>query len=290
MVDPPVGAWVDGLRRALDVPAIDRIAPHVTLVAPLNLPAGALDGALDQLHAAAAVVTGPLRLTLGPPATFLPVNPVLYLQVGGDLDALQAVRHALGGPPLERADRRPWVPHVTIASRLDDERIAALVGHLGGFSAVADVERITLLDEHRRDDGRRHWVALADAMLGPPVVVGRGGLELRLITGRTLDPGASELLGRSLDGISLPDRLVVTGRREGVTVGAAAVWRDDAGGHVRVVVAPDHRRSGVGAHLLASAEHAARREGWACPTLTAEGPAGFYVARSAWARPAAAAG
>ena len=48
-----------------------------------------LGGALARLRAAAAGQPGPLRLTLGPPATFLPDNPVVFLEVGGDLERLR---------------------------------------------------------------------------------------------------------------------------------------------------------------------------------------------------------
>ena len=41
-------------------------------------------------------------MTLGPPATFLPVNPTLYLSVGGDTDALQSLRDRVFTGPLER--------------------------------------------------------------------------------------------------------------------------------------------------------------------------------------------
>ncbi|HET9690457.1 MAG TPA: 2'-5' RNA ligase family protein, partial [Acidimicrobiales bacterium] len=242
-LEPPVAGWVDGLRRAVGDPAIDRIAPHVTLVAPVNVRDADLDCALDRLHAAAAAVDGPLHLTVGPPGSFLPANPVLVLEVGGDLDGLRAVRAAAFGPPLERPPAWPWVPHVTLADGLGAERIDAAAAALGAFEVVADAGTVALLEERRGVDGRRRWEPLADALLGGVATVGRGGLDVQLATGTVLSPVASALLGPI--GRPAVDRLVVTARRDGTTVGAAVAWRDDDGGHVRVAVASGVRRQGV---------------------------------------------
>ena len=39
VIDPPVADEINGLRRAVRDGALDRIAPHVTLVPPVNVPA-----------------------------------------------------------------------------------------------------------------------------------------------------------------------------------------------------------------------------------------------------------
>src|SRR5687768_11841471 len=88
LVPPPARDEVDGLRRALGDPALPRIPAHLTLVPPVNVREEAVPDALHVLRDAAADTPASLRLTLGPPGTFLPDNPVLYLRVGGDLDAL----------------------------------------------------------------------------------------------------------------------------------------------------------------------------------------------------------
>lgn len=89
LVPPPVAAEVDGLRRALGDQRLDKIAPHVTLVPPVNVRDDRLVDAVDVLRGAAAAHP-PLTLRLGPVATFLPASPTLYLAVdderGGDDD------------------------------------------------------------------------------------------------------------------------------------------------------------------------------------------------------------
>ncbi len=290
LLDAPVADWIDGVRRAAGDSSIDRIRPHVTLVPPLNLKEGDLEAGLARLRAAAAAVEGPLELTVGPPATFLPANPVLYLEVGGDLVGLRALRDAVFVPPLQRSLSWPWVPHLTLADGLPHERIEMLARGITGFAARASIERVTLLEERHTDGGRR-WVPAADAALGPPSVIARGGLPLTMTEGRTVNPLGAELLGSPVPvavGTHADDprrRVVLEAHREGILVGVAVAWLADDGGHVRVTVAAGQRGTGVGSHLLAAVENAVRRQGWDCPVLQAEGPPEFYRARSAWSRP-----
>ncbi|MGI8752518.1 MAG: GNAT family N-acetyltransferase [Acidimicrobiales bacterium] len=286
VIDPPVADEINGLRRAVGDGALERIAPHVTLVPPVNVPASRLPDALARLRAAAASCLGPLHLTLGPPASFLPANPVLTLAVGGDVDGLGALRDSVFVEPLARTLSWPWVPHLTLADDGDPVRIEAAVGLLDAYRASVDVDRLVLLEATRASEGLR-WRPLADAALGPRRVVGRGGIDLELTRGRIVDPEAMGII-RAAGLPALPGPIgdgagiVVTGRRATDVVGVATAWRDDGGGHVGVVVAQDRRREGIGSHLLAHVEAAVGDAGWACPVLAAVGPAGFYESRSRW--------
>jgi 2'-5' RNA ligase len=285
VLDPPTADEVNGLRRALGDTSLDRIPPHLTLVPPVNVPAASVGAALAVLRRAAAA-TPPLRLALGPVVTFAPASPVLYLGVGGDLEGLRRLRDAVFSPPLARPLTWPWVPHVTVADDASPPRIAAATASLDRYAAVAEVDRVVVLEEldHR-------WVPLADALLGGRSVVATGGLALELTAGRLLGPEGWALVAADAGGAHpCPRRarrtVVVSARREGQLVGVAQAWVDDAGGHVGVFVRPGARRQGVGGHLLAAAESAVVEQGWECPLLAAEGPAGFYRRRSAYSRAA----
>jgi 2'-5' RNA ligase len=288
LLDPPVDDAVDGLRRAVGDPSIGRVAAHLTLVPPVNVGAGQLPAALAAVRTAAAGQAGPLQLTLGPPATFLPANPVLYLDVGGDLDALRRLRDAVFVPPLRRALSWPWVPHVTLADTASEARIVAALAALDCFAVVTSVECVTVLQEHRD----RIWRPLADAALGPPAVIGRGGLAVEITRGRVIDPEVHRMIEDPLDGQAewraIGPPIVLSARREGQVAGAGVAWRSDAGGQVVVTVAPGARRQGVGGMVLAHLEAAVRAAEWECPVLHAHGPAGFYRARSRWSVPAEA--
>jgi 2'-5' RNA ligase len=290
LLDPPLSDEVDGLRRALGDPSLGRVPPHLTLVPPVNIRAGDLPAALARLRAAAAAFRAPLRLTLGPVATFWPDNPVIYLDVGGDLPQLRKLRDSVFAPPLERALSWPWVPHVTLADTAGESRIQAALAALDRYAAVAKVDRVVLLEQH----GGQHWTAIADAAFGSPVVVGTGGLAVEISRGRVVDPEAWSVVHETVPAPEesaggdrchpLPSffPIVLTARRESEVAGVAVAWRAEEGAHVAVVVASAVRRQGIGAQLLGHLESAICEEEWRFPVLYSHGPLGFYRARSGW--------
>jgi len=160
LVPPPVAVEVDGLRRALGDPSRRRIPPHLTLVPPVNVREEDLGAALDVLRRAARAVP-PLDLRLGPAATFHPVNPVVYLAVGGAVAALGALRERVFVPPLERTLAHPFVPHVTVADDLDPDRIRAALTALVDYVVDVRIDAVHLLEEGRD----RVWRPIADAPL-----------------------------------------------------------------------------------------------------------------------------
>lgn len=298
LLEEPVRSEVEGLRRAVGDPSLGRMDPHLTLVPPVNVHPRDLAAALARIRLAAARQAGPLVATLGPPATFLPDNPVLYLDVGGDLPALRRLRDDVFASPLSRALTWPWVPHVTLGDGIPVERIGAAVSALGDYSAVTTFDRIVLLEERR---GRK-WVPIADACLEPPAVIGTGGIALTLTRGRIVGPDVRGAFARAgldpqpeqetgtdhaaLRPVFPPPIVLTASTTEGLS-GVACAWADTSGPHAGVFVPDDCRRRGVGSHLLAHLESSARGAGWEFPAVSSVGPAGFYEARGAWARPTA---
>lgn len=163
-VPEPVATEVDGLRRALGDDALGRVPPHVTLVSPVNVRDEDLAESFDLLHAAAAACPV-LELELGPVTTFAPVNPVAYLAVTGSpvaMSELVGLRDALQVGPLERTSDHEFVPHVTIANELVEDRLAASVGVLADYRASVAFTRVHVLAEQPG----RVWEPVADAALG----------------------------------------------------------------------------------------------------------------------------
>lgn len=244
------------LRRALGADDVDRLPPHLTLVPPVNVRDDDLDSALDLLRDAARR-TRPFGLVLGPPRTFLPVNPVLYLEVGGDVAAVDALRDKVFRPPLERNLTWPFQPHVTLLDGADEDRLRSAVDVLWGFRAEVEISRVHLLRE-QNDEGVRSWRPIAEAPFGEPVVVGRGGLELELEVGERLS-------------VDVPRPLAVTARRDGAVVGTAMGGTDgDLATLAAVHVDPAVRGEGIGRQLVAAFASAAADRG--ARVLT--GPAG----------------
>ena len=247
---------VQTLRLALGDARLGRIAPHVTLAPPSAVAEADLPVVVAALHRAARSEDAFDR-ALGPPATFLPATATVHLPVLDPDGRLAALRAVLEGTPL-RLDRRPFSPHVTLVSGLDDGRIAAACALLGGYRGSMRIGRLSLLI--RRPDAAG-WTVLDDVDLDGVRTAGSGLTAIEFAAGTVLGPAAADLLrdagrppapppvpsapGATPDGMAV----VVTARRAGEVVGVA--WGDEGGAPAAVVVAPAVRREGIGRQLAA---------------------------------------
>jgi 2'-5' RNA ligase len=242
LLPEPVRSEVQGLRRAMGDGGLDRIAPHITLVPPVNVNVSGLDDALTVIRSAGHRMT-PFSLKLGPINTFAPATPVIKLDVSGELDQLDRLRDLVFTGPLQRSLTWPFSPHVTLKDEATHEQLRTIPYVLTGFESTVQFDRVHLL----REDERRRWTPVADAPFAPGSFVGRGGLELELSTSQLIDPVAARLL----DGRVPATDLVITARRDGATVGVTAgkVCGDDL--DVRALfVHPEFRMQGIGSHLI----------------------------------------
>jgi 2'-5' RNA ligase len=218
---------IDGLRRALGEPDMARIPPHLTLVPPVNV--SDVDAA-ERVVRAAARASDPFDITLGPVATFLPDNPVAYLVVSAGADAVVELRDAAFKPPLARTLSWPFVPHVTLADGIEPERVELAASLLAPYRRDVRINAVHLLEERGRV-----WEVLRAFPLGAPAVVGRGGDPLEL------------------DVLDVDGSVVITARREDHEVGfARGRCRGTHAWLNHIEVREDHRRGGIGTHLLAA--------------------------------------
>jgi 2'-5' RNA ligase/ribosomal protein S18 acetylase RimI-like enzyme len=265
LIPEPLATEINGLRRALGDGALRRIPPHLTLVPPVNVREDRLHDALAVLRAAAAE-TPTLTLELGPPATFLPVTPVLYLSLASPVDEVRRLRNRVFVEPLARQLTHGFVPHVTLVDEAEPDRIADAQRALAAFEVEATVDRVHLLQE---GEGRV-WTPIAEARFAPRWVAGRGGIETELTVTTELDPEASAFAASAWSTYSFetygsdPGRspVAVTARRAGHAVGVATGEVTGRSAYLaRLIVSPDVRSEGVGAHLLVAFEEACRQQG-----------------------------
>ncbi len=274
----------------------------------MNVRSAEVPDAMAVLRDAASKVDGPIELTLGPPRTFMPDNPVVYLEVGGDPSALSdlaELRDAVFVAPLQRKLSWPWVPHVTVMDGGLPGNVQAAAQTFGSYITEVSFERVVLLEL----GVDRRWLPLADVMFARRAQVGTGGLAVELTHSRLADPElcaaaelspAAELCAAAgvcetgageatIPAATRTDLLVppvfLTARREGTLAGAASAWVDRSGPSVVVWVRSGLRGQGIGAILLAHLEARLRREGWKFPRLRGLGPAGFYERCGAWTVP-----
>src|SRR5487761_713307 len=96
-------------------PASPARRPHFTVLPgrPLQLRDAAM---LERLRAVCSQRTPPLRLRLGEVRTFLPVSPVIYLDVIAADEELSRLRGMLLAVlPSRSAERFAYHPHLTLA-------------------------------------------------------------------------------------------------------------------------------------------------------------------------------
>lgn len=263
LFDARVAAEIDGLRRALGSSQLERIPPHITLVPPLNL----TDDEAPQPETVVrdiAAKLDPFSLQLGPTATFVDNNGVLFLGVGTH-PMLHQLRKMLHGaiPAAGARDRRPFVPHVTLVSRREDLDTTSLTSELSHYSREVSIESVSLMTQLEDQPGRP-WRLVASYDLGATSLVGRGGVEIALHAGR----GHSDAVASALESWGVTDlnavpsgdgSRFVTAVLESTTVGVARWQRHEAVVELeQLIVSPEHRGVGVGTRLLDFVEGRAR--------------------------------
>lgn len=220
---------------------------------------------------AAASSCGPIRLLLGPPATFFPDAPVVYLAIGGDTETLKGLRARLEAPPLlppPGRPCRPFVPHVTLDQSISPALIPHALEVLAHFRAEVTLERLTVLEF---SEAERRWKPMADADFHRPHVAGRGGLEVEIAVSTVLDPEAQDFIERAweeYEEVAYGERkgarsFAITARADGVLIGAVtgSLQGNEPAYLAYLVVSPSWRMLGVGSQLLRAAERLAHDAG-----------------------------
>jgi 2'-5' RNA ligase len=272
LLPEPVASEVHGLRRACADPALEAVPPHLTLVPPVNVADDDLPAALALLRREAGA-TRPMTLALGPAETFLPVEPVLFLGVSGEDEAVAALHDLhdrVFAPPLARPLSHPFVPHLTLCRSGTPGWIEQAARTLVAFEAEVTIDRVHLLQEVQHEERGRTWEPIADLPFAPPVVVARGGLEVELTVTEIVDPevlpALPSELARPAEGPVGPGGrrpLVVTARRDGAVLGAAVGWTSGTVAVVRRIAIGGDLAPGeeVARHLRAAFDSAAADRG-----------------------------
>jgi 2'-5' RNA ligase len=269
---------VDALRRVLGSSELDRIAPHITLIAPINVPDQLVAGFGASIEAGVAA-SAPISLELDGVATFSPDHHVIYLQVAGALDELSALRERCSAN-VQQVDARPFVPHVTLKSHANRDLVGQAMTLMGRFALSLSLDRITLL---RRDESStlRAWEPYDEIVLGSLLIIGRGGRELALsratmlsaqdhdfISANAEEPdavepdGAGTGIGGSIVEDTGREMVVVRARIDGQRVGVVvAQLHGEFCVLEHIVVDTARRREGIGRQMMSYLERGAEELG-----------------------------
>ncbi|MFZ4584647.1 MAG: 2'-5' RNA ligase family protein [Acidimicrobiia bacterium] len=147
---PPVevAVAIDALRAALGDRQLGRIPAHCTIVSPVNVAESEVEAALALMRSGAKHAR-PFGVELGPPATFLPDSPVLYLAVAVGQPEIHALRASVFADPFRRPPTWPFVPHVTLVDHAERARIEAAMAALADARFAYHQKSVHLLEEQR---------------------------------------------------------------------------------------------------------------------------------------------
>ncbi|MGD0220125.1 MAG: GNAT family N-acetyltransferase [Acidimicrobiales bacterium] len=264
-------AEIDGLRRALGGSGLGRIAPHITLVPPVNVADSHLGDVLRRIRSVAT--EEPAEVVVGPARTFAPRTPVVYLEVAGDTARIADLRRRLAVPPLVPSvprSERPFVPHVTIGGRVAGPKIAAAVAMLAEFRLAMELSTVALCEQDEIAP-RRPWRVIADVVLGSGSTVGRGGREISFVGSTILDPEVAawaaltpgeDAIGEGATTPSAEDPFVLVAYEAERPVGAVVGSLHGPTVEIhKVRVGENRRNEGIGGQLVRGLERAVATRG-----------------------------
>jgi 2'-5' RNA ligase len=132
-------------ERVGDVDA-DRIPPHVTLLPPTEVPAGAV-GEVEAHLAGVAAGAEPFEMHLSGTGTFRPVSDVVFVVVAAGIASCEQLERQIRRGPLARETKFPYHPHVTVAHDIPAEGLEAAYAGLADFDARFTVGVFTMFEQ-----------------------------------------------------------------------------------------------------------------------------------------------
>ena len=162
----PYSATLAAARRATGDRHADGMAPHITLVPPVQV-SKPLDQVAELLQRCAKT-TEPFVVHLRGTGTFRPVSQVVFVAVTKGISELEQLTERLRIPPLDPPAQFPYHPHVTVAQEVDEQTLDAVYEELADFRATLLVASFQLYEANTTNPGTAEqlWVPILDLPLG----------------------------------------------------------------------------------------------------------------------------
>jgi len=161
----PLACFVNALRCTVD-PQHSSKAPHVTVLPPRPLIISE-EAAIEEARQRLADWY-PFEVEMVGVNTFLPLNGVVYLELGWGADPLCVLHDTLNQGHLGYREPFPYVPHITMAQDLDEPCARELLDqvrqefHRYDGPRRFQVETCTFV----RQSPEGHWIDLAELQIG----------------------------------------------------------------------------------------------------------------------------
>ncbi len=157
--------WVSQIteaRLALGDSAATNVPAHVTIMPPLAVAQKDRESVFEHLRKVAKRHR-PFKITVRGSGSFLPVSPVVFLNVAGGARDCEDLADDIRSGPLEYNLRFPYHAHITLAQGVSERRLDAALELGKGFEASWVVPGFRL--DKLEADGSYTSVALFDFSL-----------------------------------------------------------------------------------------------------------------------------
>lgn len=161
-IPDPYGSQLRSRRASYGDPQAEFVPTHVTLLPPTEVDPEALAEIGEHLAKVAAEST-PFRMRLGGTGTFLPISPVVFVQIAQGITQVVELESKVRSGVLDRTLQFPYHPHVTVAHGLDEERLEFAMKDLAGYQAEFGLDRLKLYEQRPAGD----WQVLREFPFGP---------------------------------------------------------------------------------------------------------------------------
>jgi 2'-5' RNA ligase len=145
-IPEPYGSELRDRRASYGDPQAEFVPTHVTLLPPTEVDEEVLPEIVEHLGKVAGA-TAPFRMRLFGTGTFLPVSPVVFVQISRGLAECEALEAKVRDGVLERELQFPYHPHVTVAHDLDEPRLELAMSDLADYQAEFDLDRLKLYEQ-----------------------------------------------------------------------------------------------------------------------------------------------
>ncbi|MBR7830942.1 2'-5' RNA ligase family protein [Actinospica sp. MGRD01-02] len=145
-IPEPYGTGLRDRRASYGDPQAEFVPTHVTLLPPTEVDAEVLPEVEEHLEKVAGA-TAPFRMLLAGTGTFLPVSPVVFVQISRGLAECEALEAKVRDGVLERDLKFPYHPHVTVAHDLDEPHLEFAMADLADYQAEFDLDRLKLYEQ-----------------------------------------------------------------------------------------------------------------------------------------------
>ncbi|GAA1805936.1 2'-5' RNA ligase family protein [Planosporangium flavigriseum] len=155
-IPEPWGGELTKARAEAGDPQAAYVPAHVTLLGPTEIEAADL-AVIERRLAEIAAARPPFTLHLRGTGTFRPITEVVFVAVAAGISECEQLNAAIQDiDVIDRANKFPYHPHVTVAQDVPSAQLDAVFRNLAGFEARFPVKGFTLFEHGSGGRWRQH--------------------------------------------------------------------------------------------------------------------------------------